>query len=511
MKAQFAKLPAFLLMALFFVTACSKDDLFEKPIPGKDTPGVPADTGSLRFQATVDLAGQPYHSSNLTAVVSITNDKNDTVVKEKMLTLNLDGTVTSEAMKLPPGTYKLTRFRLVYGNVNTHFAAPMANSAKAALVQQPLAMPLVVSKNTNHALAVEVIRVQQGDRPGAFGYPSGAFDNGQSDADPYLKVKLASMIKIGNVMYDSVPASLRLTTWQANGEMNTVYVSLKRGISEVSLLKSGTRFKFEVSKWGLTEALTLERQDVNEDTVYTFRGAKDAKRLKSEITSILVAGQYKAISKNEYVYDASGNLSQINYFKKRSDNTPYLSMTDVFEYRGANVQTIRRYDSVNKSIGSTSFGYDPQGCVQTIVQNENGSVTNATVTYTNYTEQEITIHYTYPDQTYQTDHVMVFHNGNVINASTYTAGETMETARYDYDDQINPYLHMNWPNLFLSNTSLNNVTAEYKTYQGKLPDAIPYNFQYSYDGEGYPTQLIKQFQSYGDYNYMYTTKTVYTY
>ena len=293
--------------------------------------------------------------------------------------------------------------------------------------------------------------------------------------------------------------------------MNTAYVSLNRGISEVALLKSATRFQFEVSKWGLTEALTLDRQDVNEDTVYTFRGTKDAKRLKSEVTSMMVAGQYKAISKNEYVYDATGNLSRINYFKKRTDNTPYLSMTDVFEYSGANVQTIRRFDSVNKNISITTFSYDPQGRVSTIVQNEKGIVTNATISYTNYTEQEITIHYTYPGQTYQANYTMILHKGNVIDAASYTSGEMQETAKYDHDSEINPYVHMNWPNLFLSNTSINNVTAEYKTYNGNHPDAIPYNFKYSYDRDGYPTQLIKQFQSYGDYNYMYTTKTVYTY
>jgi hypothetical protein len=511
MKAQFAKLTALLLMALFFVTACSKDDLFEKPIPGKDTPGKPVDSGAIRFTATVDLTGQPYHSSNLTAVVSIINEKNDTVVKEKMLTLNLDGSVTSETMHLPAGTYKLTHFRLVYGSVHTHFAAPMANSAKAALVQQPLTLPFVVSKNSNQAIAVEVIRVQQGERPGAFGYPSGAFDNGQSDADPYLKVKLTSIMKIGKVVYDSVGASLRLTTWLANGEMNTAYVSLKSGISEVSLLKTGTRFRFEVSKWGVTDELTLDRKDVNEDSVYTFRGAKDAKLLKSEVTYRLVNGLYKAESKNEYAYDAAGNLSRISYFKKRTDNSPYLAMTDVFEYSGSNVQTIRRYDSVNKSIGVITFGYDPQGRVSTIAQNENGMMTNATVAYTNHTEQEITIRYTYPGQTHQMDYTMIFHNGNVIDASAYTSGQSSEMGKYDYDSQINPYVHMNWPNLFLSNSSKNNVTAEYKTYYVNQPVAIPYNLKYSYDGDGYPTQLIKQFQSYGDHNYMYTTKTVYTY
>jgi hypothetical protein len=511
MKAPFAKLTAFLTMALFFVTACSKDDLFEKPIPGKETPGKPAETGSLRFTATVDLTGQPYHSSNLSAVVSLVNEKNDTVVKEKMLTLSLNGTATSEAITLPAGTYKLTRFRLVYGNVNTHFAAPVANSAKATLVQKPLALSFIVFKNSNDTVSVEVVRVQQGERPAAYGYPSGAFDNGQSDADPYLNVKLTALMKVGKISYDSVPASLRLTTWLANGDMNTTYLSLKRGISEVSLLKSGTRFRFEVSKWGITDERTLDRQDVSEDSVYAFRGAKEAKLLKSEITYRLVEGLYKAISKNEYVYDAAGNLSRIYYYMKRQDNSPYLAMTDVFEYNGANVQTIIRYDSAFKSMCTTTFGYDAQGRVRSIAQNEKGQLTNATVAYTNYSEQETTIRYTYPGQSHQMEYTMIFRNGNVIDASAYTSGQSSETGKFDYDTEINPYVHMNWPNLYLSNCSKNNVTAEYKTYYGNHPVALPYNFRYTYDADGYPKELIKMYQSYGDHNYMYTTKTVYIY
>jgi hypothetical protein len=109
------------------------------------------------------------------------------------------------------------------------------------------------------------------------------------------------------------------------------------------------------------------------------------------------------------------------------------------------------------------------------------------------------------------DYVMTFHGGNVIEANAFILGNSSEMGRYDHDTEINPYAHMNWPNLFLSNSSKNNVTAEYKTYFGNHPVSLPYDFKYSYDGDGYPTQLIKKYQSYGGYNYMYTTKTVYVY
>lgn len=511
MKAQLSKLTAFLLFFAFILTACSKDDIFQNPIPNPGGPGRPTDIGMFRFAVAVDLTGEPYHSSNLAAVVSIVNEKNDTVVNERLLTLNLNSMVTTEMVKLPAGAYKLTRFRLVYGSVNTHFATPVTNSAKAAQVQKPLPMAFTVVANSNADVPVEVIRVQKGELPALFGYPSGAFDNGQSDADPYMKVKIRAMIQIGKVLYDSIPASLRLTTWNSNGEMNTTYTSLKGGTNEVAVLKSATRFQFQVSRWGITDEITLDRQNVDEDSVYTLGGTKEAKLLKAEITSRLVDGVYKAEYKNEYIYDAANKLSKINYYLKRKDNSPYLAMTDVFEYSGATVQKITRYDEANKAIGVTSFAYDAQGRVHSIAQNDNGHQTVASVEYTHYTYPQVTIHYTYPGQIHTMDYTMTFLRGNMIEGNALTSGQSSEMGKYDHDTEINPYVHMNWPNLFLSNSSKNNVTAEYKTYHGNHPTAVPYNFKYSYDGDGYPKELIKQFQSYGDYNYMYTTKTVYVY
>jgi hypothetical protein len=82
-----------------------------------------------------------------------------------MLTLNLNGMVTTSSMQLPLGEYKLTRFRLVYGSVNTHFAAPISNSAKASLVQKPLSIDFKVERDASKDVTVEVVRVQEGERP----------------------------------------------------------------------------------------------------------------------------------------------------------------------------------------------------------------------------------------------------------------------------------------------------------------------------------------------------------
>jgi hypothetical protein len=510
MKSLFPKALWFVI-AMILMSSCTKDDIFPNPTPTDPVPTTPTELGLVRFVADADLAGQPYHTSNLTAVVSISNEKNEEVVSEKMLSLSLAGTVKTETLQLPVGNYKLTRFRLVYGSVNTHFATPKAGSAKASAIQKPLDMTFNVIK-TSSDVAVEVVRVQTGERPLAFGYPVGSFDNNQEEDNPYFKMKIKAIMQIGDVLYDSIPASLALTTWDKSGEMTTSYISLKAGVNEITLLKAASKFQFRVDKWGIWDVMTLDRKDVDEGTVYTFGGSKAAKKLKSEISSKLVDGKYVADAKTDYLYDGSGNLSSALYYLKRSNNTPYLAMEDEFKYAGVKLEKITRFDRENNSIiGFTSFDYNSQGKVTAISQKENGVETKASVEYRYDPKQEINIRYEYPGRTTTMNYFMQFYSGNMIESSAASSNHNSEMGRYSYDFNINPYIHMKWPNLFLSNTSKNNRTSQQKTYYGNFPTAEPYSYNYTYDADGYPKEVIKHFKSYTNNTFLFSTKTVYVY
>lgn len=504
-----------IILLLFILAACSKDDIFHHPQPVPDDGGTPppaAEKGSFRFTTNADLTGLPYHSSNLRAVVTIVNEKGDEVAKDKLLMLNLPNPVTTENIELPAGNYRLTSFRMEYGSVQTHFVTPLAGSAKASAVQHPLSLSFKVEANKNNEVPVEVLRVQAGEKPQQYGYPSGAFDYGQEDANPFMKVKIRAIMKIGDVVYDSIPAALRLTTWNEKGEMNTAYISLAAGVNEVQVLKAATKYEFMVSKWGVNDAMTLNRNDVDDVTVYTLGVSKEAKKLKSETTLKQVNGAYVPESRNNYFYDAAGKLSRIEYWLKKKDNTPYLAMTDLFEYTNGKASTITRRNEEDKSVLSvTSFAYDNSGKVIGISQNDNGIQTNASVEYFYYQRQEVKIHYTYPGKTNEMNYYMTFYKGNVLEDAASTTNHNTELGRYDYDFNINPYIHMNWPNVFLSNSSKNNVTFRRKEYHGNYPVADPYSFSYTYDAEGYPKEVIKYFKSYQAGNPIFSTKTIFVY
>ena len=143
------RLKPFQLLFFFLVifSACSKTDLEKprpNPLPGPNPTPLPVGMpGTIKFHATIDLAGNPYHSSNLHAVVSISKTNGEEVIRDSTLILDLSNNVKTASIQLPEGDYKLTSFRLVYGSVNTHFAAPFAGSDKAVGLQKPLKLSLI--------------------------------------------------------------------------------------------------------------------------------------------------------------------------------------------------------------------------------------------------------------------------------------------------------------------------------------------------------------------------------
>lgn len=510
MKQSITKLFSLLFFISIF-SSCSKPDLDTpnpRPVPPPVNNPIPGTSGSLRFQAIIDLTGQPYHSSNLFAVVSIAKSNGEEVIKEKTLSLDLSSPVKTAAIELPEGNYKLTSFRMVYGSVNTHFATPFAGSAKATGVQKPLMLDFKVSKNQLNEIPVEVLKVMEGEKPQLYGYPSGAFDNGQADASPFVKIKMKAIMKIGDVVYDSIPASLTITSWKDNGEKTTAYGSLKAGVNEIQLLKSATKFDIVVSKWGTNDAITINRQDVDENQVYILGGSKTAKKLSSEIVLKIVDGKDVPDTKTNYFYDHNGNLLKIDYWMKKADQSNFLSKADFFSYEAGRLSKIKTVNvSNNTIIKEISFSYNAQGKITNMKETANGFNTTAAITYLP-SQQNMGIQFNLASG-HTMNHNMDLHKGNVIYTSTSNSNGTFMEVRNSYDANINPYHHLNFPTLFLDHSSKNNITS--RQNQANYSITEPYSFFYKYDADGYPVEVIKNYMSYPSGNFAYATKTVFVY
>ncbi len=185
-------------------------------------------------------------------------------------------------------------------------------------------------------------------------------------------------------------------------------------------------------------------------------------------------------------------------------------MNERFEYTGSNVQKITRFDEKNEVMNSTSFTYDAQGKIINMVKQENGTQTTARVEYFYYAKSEVTIHYDFPgamDMDYYSD----YSGGNTVASTAKRTNGDTELGTYEYDFNINPYRHMNWPDLFLSHAAKNNLVLQRKQYMYSFPTNEPYSFSYTYDADGYPTSLITKFKSYLTGKHVFTTKKTFTY
>lgn len=498
------------LFILFF-TACKKDDLIQ-PVPRPGNGGqvpVPVRAGVVRFTSTVSLAGEPYHPTNLQAIVTLTDSADREVLKDKALQLTLEGRLTTQPIKLAAGKYKLTAFRLEYGNVNTHFAAPIRGSLKAPEVNRPLAIGFTVG--TDSLVSVDLLRVARNDKPEWYGYPSGAFDHGQSNADPFVKIQVRAAIRIGEVLYDSIPASAAISTWDSAGQMTTSYTSLRAGINEIQLLKSASKYELRLSKWGITDQLVLTPADLDGTTVFVLGGSRQARKLRAERVYLQYDGKEEPESRTNYLYNTAGQLSQIEYWLKNASKIPYLSMTETFEYADGKVASVRRIDEVNKvELSVTSFSYTPDGKLQRMRENTGGVLRFADIDYFYEITPQIRIRYDFPGAVDVDNHIN-FTGGNIISNALVTSNHTSELGNYSYDFNINPYVHMGWPDFQLSHISKNNLRTQQKEYYGTYPTVEPYAFAYNYDDDGYPVTMVKEFRNYQTGKYAFSTLTYFDY
>ncbi|ULQ52708.1 hypothetical protein [Flavihumibacter fluvii] len=502
-----------LIFALVLGLSACKKEIDPINIPPKPVPGL-----SKTFQFSLDsLPGQPIEPvTNLFAFFSVVNEKNEAVLTNKKLPLNFNGKYVTDEIELPSGNYRVKKFFVVSPNNKVLFATPLVNSVKAPLVKNALPFALILPQQVTKVLAVEVLKINKGDKSEDFGYPPGIFQESDTPVEvPLAKsIRIRTAIRIGSVLYDSIPSSLMYRTWDEQQLLKTRFISLAAGTNTLKLDSNAVKHELVVTKWGQDYKLDLLNSDVKNDDLYIFGGNKEAKKLKSELTAKLVNGKYVAESKTSYFYNGSNQLEKINYYKKRPDNTPYLAMYDDFKYNNNQVDKITRFDESNNSVGSTTFTYNELGKVAGIresfqnVQTEVSAVHNE-IPGTNLYGVEL--QYRYSNTSNGMRYYQRYVAGNLMEDNSVTDNYSTEVGVYTFDNNINPYIHIGWLDLFLSNQSKNNMTSKVKSYYGNYPIVVEYGLIYKYDTEGYPIELVKSYRSYLTGEHLYTTKTIYLY
>ncbi|RXK57762.1 hypothetical protein ESA94_19780 [Lacibacter luteus] len=516
MKHTFRSVFTLFMASLLFLVSCKKP--VEPQQPGGD-PG-PMPGLSHKYRITADaLPGLPNQPiANIFAKFDVKNAQDELVVNNKLVAISYNGKFVTEEMELPAGSYRISKLMIVSGTGNVLYAVPVTNSAKAAGVSKPLAYPMVLPAATSLDIASEFLKVEASDKAVDFGYAADEFGTGSTPVEEALSIKIKTSIKVGDVLYDSIPSSLVYRTFSATNELLSVkFISLAAGTNIVQLDKTAAQHDFIVQKWGRDYTKRIAKTDIRTDAVYVFGEEKEAKKLRSEITSRWDGNQYKAESKNSYLYNGKGQLLKIEYMlKKASDGSPFIAKSEMFEYANDKVEKINAYGENNVFTGATLFGYNAAGKVNRITEDIlNGTKTDVAVTYHGANADgisEISLRYSYSHTSIIMNYYQRWNTaGNRFSENSQTSNGNNEGGEYSYDHNINPYAHMNWPNLFLSNTSKNNLVAQQRSYYGSYPTNVAYSFEYKYDNEGYPIELVRRYKSYLTGQHLFTTKTVYNY
>jgi hypothetical protein len=518
MKNVVRQLSSLLFVMLVILTGCKKDDIIQPNPGGGQNPGTKK---SNAFRLVVDsLPGTATPVYGLYAMFSIINEDNDTIVSNRKMALSFNGKYQTDTVKLDSANYKVAKFQVVDQAGRTNFVTPIEGSAKAGLVEKPLGIPFSLPKPVESKIALQVLRVALGDKATDYGYADGSFNNNipQDPAGP-VKIKIRPLIKIGDIVYDSIPVQIIVQSWDNNGFIGSKFISLKPGTNEITLERSVPRYKILLLKWGTTDQLELTQNDIQEGTLYTLGGSKEAKKLQSEVELKLENGTYKPLTKNSYIYDGQGRLAEIRYFQRKTDNTPFLAMTEKITRNWSGKVTKRvSYGTKNEVISQTDFTYNQQGRIAGIKEINSDNTTQADVEYFageggtgisgNYS---VNIKYSYSRHYYTMNYNMIFKGGNLTEDVATTSHYNYEKGMYNYDWAINPYIHMDLPDLFLSKSSKHNRNIQYKEYATQFPTNIPSKFEYTYDADGYPKELITTYIAYETGAFLFKTKTVYTY
>jgi hypothetical protein len=325
-------------------------------------------------------------------------------------------------------------------------------------------------------------------------------------------------ITIGSVVYDSIPATLHISSFDSAGKMTTQVVELEPGTNTFALYGHHARYTLRMTQWGLSDEVTVTRAELATKGVIRLAASRSAKLLKSEAHFRITSAGTQYTDQTNYVYDGAGRLIRAFYYRQRTDmNQVDFVYVDKFFYEGSQLDRIERYDAkVDTSFAPasfTAFNHYADGRIAEMYNNQSVE-TAARVSYDKQNHFDITsIYYNFKDGggTREMNYTMKYLGGNKVEETAISSTNVSERAGFSYDFNINPYIHMNHPDLYLSRYSKNNVTGVTRSYSGAQAVTDPYKWEYMYGMDGYPQQLLRSFKASSTGQHLYAIQTMFTY
>jgi len=510
-------IPVFLFLCITLV-ACKKTVIIT-PDPASPIPADPASHRSFKI-AFENLPNYQNTPEGLTVAVAIepAGGGQSMSISTQLV---YDQQYCTSIMNLPKGSYRIKGLIIKNQNGYGLFATPVSGSVKAALVNRPLGVAMVLDDNAEQKITLQVLAINATDIPQSFGYSEGSFGNRTGDPNSEMdkQILVRPIIRVGKVIYDSIPAQLTIKSWNANNEMTYNVHYLKGGAQGIYLSAKAVKHQLSVSKWGSYDEFTLNKEDIQEGVIYDIGGDVEPQKLKSVLEYKIVKGTNTPVSKTDFEYHTNGFVKQKQVWGKRNDMSTYLIQKDVYEYVDNRISIIKSYNENDVLIKTTTVQYQNAAKKISSIEEKTGTETRHTsVTYTALeTRSGIT-------QDYRIDAVTnngpglpvtyfskIMRGGSALTDIITTENGGHVEGLYEYDFCVNPYVHLEIPDQQLLLYEKHNLKSQWKTWLRGYPENEPYTFYYTYNDNGHPRELLSQFRNYQTKKDTYAIRTIYAY
>lgn len=503
MKSHVKRGLALMMSTILFLSSC------------KVEPELPTQPTNYALKISIaQLPGLTTVLNGLSAVISITKENGEAVFIDKAYELTYNGNYSTPEIQVEKGSYKLIKLIIKKADGSVVFATPIIGSIKAAQTNKPLAINTTTLTRTT-TLNLEVLAVTPTDRPQDFGYVSGTFNEGPVE-NPITEFSLTiqSLFRIGDVIYDNMPVSLKLTTYPLKGEPQTTIQTLASGTKKITLSKQAEKYTLSISKWGMEDSAVILPNNMKDGITYSLGGSKAAKKIKFESVYKQAGNLWLPETRKEYLYANNGKLNTINHYRKAADQSSFIEMKEEIVYENNKVSQIKK--STNNQV--SFYTYNDDGELTQIRHSDNEGKTTGQVNYLALPDEigmsnnyiigavfESTKFYYKQNYSYEA------FGGNILKYTYATSHGDTEFTNYEYDFGINPFIHLKLPHLGFTNLSKNNVIKRYAAYNIIIPQYDAYSYSYVYDAEGYPIELYTKYRVPGTATEAFSTKTVFNY
>ncbi len=319
----------------------------------------------------------------------------------------------------------------------------------------------------------------------------------------YFPIHVKAVITVGDVVYDSIPATVTITTWDARGVAQQKDTTLNAGTQVIYLPKQASRYGLKLQKWGVTDEKIVNKAEATEGSLYQLGGRKEAKKLQWVSEYSFVNGTARLSAKKQFIYDDQGRINEVHaYAPDPSDGVLRSGSSDIFLQEGNELWVNSTYKKDGIVWSHNAYTFDNKG---RIIESKYHYLTENHIYTNKYTSEGIVMLMGKNATDLNGSRIeLKYVGGNRVEEITIIPGYTTTRKSFQYDLNINPYAIIKMPSLYFEHNSKNNVVAEGWEGGEKLLNV------YTYDADGYVTEVTTKIRN-NNGQIMNYSKTVYSY